>query len=164
VCWYLVVCWRAVFGPASRGVSINDACCLALIITSALALAMREATERSRFRARRTSVAALYHHQPCLSHSPVISSPISHIPTHPSQNASLSDPHGWWWKARLVSVPWTHAHTPRMRAGTVIATRHGRSTNTLIATSDPGVPSVSNNYGHKYRDLRSTGRHHDQPN
>lgn len=31
VCWYLVICWRAVVGPASRGVSINDACCLALI-------------------------------------------------------------------------------------------------------------------------------------
>jgi len=135
-------------------------------LTSALALAMREATERSRFRAREghpspKGRSIQYHHQ---SHSPVISSPISHIPAHLSQNASLSDPHGWWWKARLVSAPWTHAHTPRMRAGMAIQRRQGRSTNTLVATSDPGVLSVSNNHGRKYRDTQSTRRHHDQPN
>jgi len=125
----------------------------------------RQDTERSRLR---TSIEQERHHhttdQSCLSHSPVISSPISHIPTHTSQNASLSDPHGWWWKARLVSAPWTRAHTPRMREGTPIERRHERSTNTLVATSDPGVPSVSNNHSPRYHDMRSTRRHHDQPN
>jgi hypothetical protein len=158
-CWCLL-CWRALFNPARPWLLLSM-----MLPFSSSNDGGGDAAGHGKFPPPgRLNIAILYQRPSKLSVAFACHLPSDHSHTNTQLTTCVPLKSSWVVvesPARKCALD-PRAHTPRMRPGMAIERRHERSTDTLVATSDPGVPSVSNNHDHRYRHLQSTRRHHKQ--